>query len=139
MKKILLLLSMMIMLSVAVVGSAANSRMLEEEDAIAQKFINGGSYNNVASVMTEEMKNNWDEKAYSNYQAQMGKVTFNKLRIVQFLDDVDVLTYQVVTDKVPVARYQFVFKQEKGKLVLFDFGIGVPQDNAEPKAETENK
>ena len=71
MKKILMLVTMIMMLAVSAVCSASNGKVLDEEEAIVDKFINGGNYKAVTSMMTEDMQKNWDEKAYNNLHAQL--------------------------------------------------------------------
>ena len=44
MKKILMLVTMIMMLAVSAVCSASNGKVLDAEEAIVDKFINGGAY-----------------------------------------------------------------------------------------------
>lgn len=53
---------MIMMLAVSAVCSASNGKVLDAEEAIVDKFINGGNYKAVTSMMTEDMQKNWDEK-----------------------------------------------------------------------------
>lgn len=55
MKKILMLVTMIMMLAVSAVCSASNGKVLDAEEAIVDKFINGGNYKAVTSMMTEDM------------------------------------------------------------------------------------
>ena len=43
MKKILMLVTMIMMLAVSAVCSASNGKVLDEEEVIVDKFINGGN------------------------------------------------------------------------------------------------
>lgn len=52
MKKILMLVTMIMMLAVSAVCSASNGKVLDAEEAIVDKFINGGNYKAVTSMMT---------------------------------------------------------------------------------------
>lgn len=78
---------MIMMLAVSAVCSASNGKVLDAEEAIVDKFINGGNYKAVTSMMTEDMQKNWDEKAYNNLHAQLakdfGKLTTNQLIVVE--------------------------------------------------------
>lgn len=56
MKKILMLVTMIMMLAVSAVCSASNGKVLDEEEVIVDKFINGGNYKAVTSMMTEDMQ-----------------------------------------------------------------------------------
>lgn len=75
----------------------------DAEEAIVDKFINGGNYKAVTSMMTEDMQKNWDEKAYNNLHAQLakdfGKLTTNQLIVVEKHNGADVLLYQVAAEK----------------------------------------
>ena len=97
MKKILMLVTMIMMLAVSAVCSASNGKVLDEEEAIVDKFINGGNYKAVTSMMTEDMQKNWDEKAYNNLHAQLakdfGKLTTNQLIVVEKHNGADCLLY----------------------------------------------
>ena len=103
MKKILMLVTMVMMLAVSAVCSASNGKVLDSEEAIAAKFISGGNYKAITSMMTEDMQKNWDEKAYTNLQAQLakdfGKLTTNQLLVVEKHNGADVLLYQVAAEK----------------------------------------
>lgn len=134
MKKIFMLAVMVMMLAVSAVCSAASGKILDAEESIAEKFIGGGNYKAVSALMTADMQKNWDETAYNNMQEQVGKnfgkLTTNRLRIIQKLDDADVLTYQVISEKIPSARFLYVFVLNGEKPLLSDFRIMLPQQEA---------
>ncbi|MDO4921710.1 MAG: hypothetical protein Q4E64_07775 [Phascolarctobacterium sp.] len=131
MKKIFMLAVTVMMLAVSAVCSAANGKVLDAEEAIAEKFISGGDYKAVSSLMSADMQQNWNETVYANMQEQIaktfGKLTTNRLRIIQKLDDADVLIYQVVSEKIPTARFVYVFVVNGEKPLLKDFTLGLPQ------------
>lgn len=134
MKKFVMLVAMVMMLTVSAVCSASSGSTLDAEEAMVNKFLTSANYKAVVSQMTENMKKDWDEKAYGNFKEQVGKITLNKLRIVQKLDDADILEYQVVSDKLPRAGFQFVFLFNGDKPVMERFGVAVPQPKEEEKA-----
>ena len=139
MKKILMLVTMVMMLAVSAVCSASNGKVLDSEEAIAAKFISGGNYKAITSMMTEDMQKNWDEKAYTNLQAQLakdfGKLTTNQLLVVEKHNGADVLLYQVVAEKKPAARFVYLFKLNGEKPLLHDFSVMLPQQKEVAKEE----
>ena len=139
MKKILMLVTMVMMLAFSAVCSASNGKVLDSEEAIAAKFISGGNYKAITSMMTEDMQKNWDEKAYTNLQAQLakdfGKLTTNQLLVVEKHNGADVLLYQVAAEKKPDARFVYFFKLNGGKPLLHDFSVMLPQQKDAAKEE----
>ncbi len=137
MKKIVMMVVMMMMLAISAVCSASNGKVLDAEEAIAAKFLAGGNYNAVSSVMADEMKKNWDEKTYSNFQAQIakdfGKLTTNQLIVVEKHKNADVLLYQVTAEKMPAARFVYLFELNGEKALLKDFSVMLPQKPEEAK------
>ena len=131
MKKIFMLAVMVMTLAVSAVCSAANGKILDAEEAAVDKFINGGNYKAVSALMSADMLANWDEAAYGNMleqvQKNFGSLTTNRLRIIEKLDDADVLTYQVISEKIPVARFIYVFVLNGEKPLLKEFQILLPQ------------
>lgn len=137
MKKIVMMVVMMMMLAISAVCSASNGKVLDAEEAIVAKFLAGGNYNAVSSVMTDEMKKNWDEKTYSNFQVQIakdfGKLTTNQLIVVEKHKNADVLLYQVTAEKMPAARFVYLFELNGEKAMLKDFSVMLPQKQEETK------
>lgn len=137
MKKIIMLITMVMMLAFSAVCSAADGKTLQAEEAAANKFFNAKNYAAAATVMTEDMKKNFDEKAFENFQkfkAEIGKQELKNLRVVEFYDDVHVLTYQVKYEKSPVNQFRFIFQADKPLLVTFGMAAPAPekeQTNAE--------
>ena len=132
MKKILMLVTMVMMLAVSAVCSASNGKVLDSEEAIAAKFISGGNYKAITSMMTEDMQKNWDEKAYTNLQAQLAT---NQLLVVEKHNGADVLLYQVAAEKKPAARFVYLFKLNGEKPLLHDFSVMLPQQKEAAKEE----
>ncbi len=132
MKKLFLTLVMLLTLAVASVASAAaNGKILDAEESAAEKFFNSGNYKTAMSVMTAEMIGNWDEQSYNSMKSSIsenfGKITTNRLRVVEKLDDAEVLMYQIVAEKMPAARFVYVFKLNGDVPRLQDFRVILPQ------------
>lgn len=138
MKKILMLVTMVMMLAFSAVCSASNGKVLDAEEALVAKFLAGGNYKAVSVVMTPEMQKNWDEKAYSNFQETLakdfGKLNTNQLIVVEKHKDADVLLYQVAAEKIPAARFVYLFKLNGEKPLLNDFSVMLPQKKDEAAA-----
>ena len=138
MKKIVLFMLMLLMLAISSVCSAASGKVLDAEEAIVAKFVESGNFKAVSSMLSAEMQKNWDEKAYSNFQESLakdfGKLTTNKLRIIEKFDDADVLTYQIIAEKVPAARFVFVFVLNGEKPLLNDLRVMLPKPKEEAPA-----
>lgn len=139
MKKILMLVTMVMMLAFSAVCSASNGKVLDAEEALVAKFLAGGNYKAVSAVMTPEMQKNWDEKAYTNFQTTLGKdfgkLNTNQLIVVEKHKDADVLLYQVAAEKIPAARFVYLFKLSGEKPLLNDFSVMLPQKKEEAAAE----
>ena len=131
MKKIVLFLVTLLVLAFSAVCSAASGKVLDAEEAIVAKFIAGGNFKAVSPLLSAEMQKNWTEKSYSNFQNSLakdfGKLTTNKLRIIEKFDDADVLTYQIIAEKVPAARFIFVFVLNGEKPLLNDLRVMLPK------------
>lgn len=140
MKKIILMLAMVMVMAFSAVCSASNGKVLDAEEGIAAKFLNGANYNAVVSVMSDEMKKNWDEKSYANFKEELnknfGKISTNQLIVLEKHDGADLLLYQVASEKIPAARFVYLFSVQGEKPLLSDFRIMLPQVK---KEEAENK
>lgn len=135
MKKILMLVTMVMMLAFSAVCSASNGKVLDAEEALAAKFLTAGNYKAVSALMTPEMQKNWDEKAYTNFQSTLandfGKLNTNQLIVVEKHKNADVLLYQVAAEKVPAVRFVYLFKLNGEKPLLDDFSVMLPQKKEE--------
>ena len=130
MKKIVILLVMLLTLGLSAVCSAASGKILDAEEAIVAKFLQG-NYKAISPSISVEMQKNFTETAYANFHAQLakdfGKLTTNKLRVIEKFDDADVLTYQIIGEKVPAARFVFIFVLNGEKPLLNDFRVMLPK------------
>ncbi len=143
MKKMLMLLVMVMTLAVSAVCSAAGGKVLDAEEAIVAKFMGGNNYKAVSSMMSADMQKDWTENAYNNMHEQVaksfGKLTTNRLRVIEKLDDADVLVYQIVGEKIPAARFVYVFVLNGEKPLLKDFQILLPKPQEEASANAAGK
>jgi len=134
MKKIVMLLVMLLTLGLSTVCSAASGKILDAEEAIVAKFMEG-NYKAISPSISAEMQKNFTETAYANFHSQLatdfGKVTTNKLRVVEKFDDADVLTYQIIAEKVPAARFVYVFVLNGEKPLLNDLKVLLPKPQQE--------
>lgn len=134
MKKIVMLLVMLLTLAFSAVCSAASGKVLDAEESIVAKFMEG-NYKAVSSLISADMQKNFTETAYANFHAQLakdfGKLTTNKLRVVEKFDDADVLTYQIIAEKVPAARFVYVFVLNGDKPLLNDLRVLLPKPQQE--------
>ena len=67
MKKIVMLLVMLLTLAFSAVCSAASGKILDAEEAIVAKFMAGGNFKAVSSMLSADMQKNWDEKSFTNF------------------------------------------------------------------------
>lgn len=134
MKKIVMLAVMLLTLAFSAVCSAASGKVLDAEEAIVAKFMEG-NYKAVSPLISADMQKNFTETAYANFHAQLdkdfGKLTTNKLRVVEKFDDADVLTYQIIAEKVPAARFVYVFVLNGDKPLLNDLRVLLPKPQQE--------
>lgn len=134
MKKIVMLLVMLLTLAFSAVCSAASGKVLDAEEAIVAKFMEG-NYKAASSLISADMQKNFTETAYANFHAQLakdfGKLTTNKLRVIEKFDDADVLTYQIIAEKVPAARFVYVFVLNGDKPLLNDLRVLLPKPQQE--------
>lgn len=129
---------MVMMLAISAICSASNGTVLDAEENIASRFLTGGNYKAVTSLMTADMQKNWDESSYNNFQAQIakdfGKITTNQLIVVEKHKDADVLLYQVASEKIPAARFVYLFLLNGEKPLLSDFSVMLPQQKTDNNA-----
>lgn len=140
MKKIVLTLAALAVMAISSVCNAAaiSGKTLDAEQAVVEKFLAATTYKQVEPLMAADMAKDWDEKIYANFQSFMntnaGKLTNHQLRAAEFFDDADVLTYQASFEKMPQARYVFVFKNVNGKPMLLNINpmFPAPQNQEAP-------
>ena len=138
MKKLVMLLVMLLSLAVTAVCNAASGKILDAEEAIVAKFVEGGNYKAVSSMLSADMQKDWNEKAYANFQSSLtnafGKLTTNKQRIIEKFAAQDILPYQIIGEKIPAARFVFVFVLNGEKPLLNDFRVMLPKPQQEAPA-----
>ncbi len=136
MKKIVVMLTMVLMLAFSAVCSASNGKVLDNEEAMINKFLSATKYSAISTMMTEDMKKDFNEEAFNNFREQMdknfGKLNEKQLFMVEKGKDVDVLRYQSKFELVPEAQFVFMFKVENEKPMLAKFALALPpKDNGE--------
>ncbi len=130
MKKIVLMLTMVFMLAFSAVCSASNGKVLDAEETIINKFLSATKYSAITSMMTEDMKKDFNEETFNNFREQLdknfGKLNEKQLFLVEKGKDVDVLRYQSSFALVPEAQFVFMFKVENEKPLLAKFALALP-------------
>ena len=131
MKKMLMMVVMVLTLAFSAVCSASNGSLLDAQEKIVGNFLKGTNYKSVSALMNDDMKKNWDEKTYNNFKEQIakdfGKINTQDLILVEKHKNADILLYQVTSEKVPAARFVFLFQVEKDKPMLADFNVMLPK------------
>ena len=132
MKKMLMMVVMVLTLAFSAVCSASNGSLLDAQEKIVGNFLKGTNYKSVSALMNDDMKKNWDEKTYNNFKEQIakdfGKINTQDLILVEKHKNADILLYQVTSEKVPAARFVFLFQVEKEKPMLADFNVMLPKE-----------
>lgn len=140
MKKMLMMVVMVLTLAFSAVCSASNGSLLDAQEKIVGNFLKGTNYKSVSALMNDDMKKNWDAKTYNNFKEQIakdfGKINTQDLILVEKHKNADILLYQVTSEKVPAARFVFLFQVEKEKPMLADFNVMLPKKE---EAATEKK
>lgn len=130
MKKIVLMLTMVFMLAFSAVCSASNGKVLDTEENMINKFLSATKYSAITSMMTEDMKKEFNEETFNNFREQLdknfGKLNDKQLFLVEKGKDVDVLRYQSSFALVPEAQFVFMFKIENEKPLLAKFALALP-------------
>lgn len=130
MKKIVLMLTMVFMLAFSAVCSASNGKVLDNEENMINKFLSATKYSAITSMMTEDMKKEFNEETFNNFREQLdknfGKLNEKQLFLVEKGKDVDVLRYQSSFALVPEAQFVFMFKVENEKPLLAKFALALP-------------
>ena len=68
MKKILLMLTMVLVLGFSAICSASNGKVLDAEEAMVNKFLAASNYSAVTSMMTDGMKKDFTEEVFKNFK-----------------------------------------------------------------------
>ena len=74
MKKILLMLTMVLVLGFSAICSASNGKVLDAEEAMVNKFLAASNYSAVTSMMTDGMKKDFTEEVFKNFKEQMNRL-----------------------------------------------------------------
>ncbi len=124
------MLTMVFMLAFSAVCSASNGKVLDAEETIINKFLSATKYTAITSMMTEDMKKDFNEETFNNFREQLdknfGKLNEKQLFLVEKGKDVDVLRYQSSFALVPEAQFVFMFKVENEKPLLAKFALALP-------------
>ena len=133
MKKILLMLTMVLVLGFSAICSASNGKVLDAEEAMVNKFLAASNYSAVTSMMTDGMK-----EVFKNFKEQMdknfGAVSEKRLVVIEKGADADILRYSMKFAKQPEAMMSFLFAVKNEKPLLGDFGIALPQKEENKEA-----
>lgn len=138
MKKILLMLTMVLVLGFSAICSASNGKVLDAEEVIVNKFLNASNYSVVNSIMNDNMKKEFTEEIFKNFKEQLdknfGAVAEKRLVIIEKGPDADVLRYGMKFAKQPEVMMSFLFSIKNEKPLLSDFRIDLPQKEESKEA-----
>ncbi|CAK7021562.1 hypothetical protein [Phascolarctobacterium sp.] len=138
MKKILLMVTMVLVLGFSAICSASNGKVLDAEETMVNKFLNASNYAAVTSIMTDDMKKDFTEEVFKNFKEQMNKnfgaVSEKRLVVIEKGADADILRYSMKFAKQPEAMMSFLFAVKNEKPLLGDFGIALPQKEENKEA-----
>lgn len=142
MKKILLMLTMVLVLGFSAICSASNGKVLDAEEAMVNKFLAASNYSAVTSMMTDGMKKDFTEEVFKNFKEQFkeqmdknfGAVSEKRLVVIEKGADADILRYSMKFAKQPEAMMSFLFAVKNEKPLLGDFGIALPQKEENKEA-----
>ena len=113
MKKILLMLTMVLVLGFSAICSASNGKVLDAEEAMVNKFLAASNYSAVTSMMTDGMKKDFTEEVFKNFKEQMdknfGAVSEKRLVVIERGADADILRYSMKFAQQPEAMMSFLF------------------------------
>ena len=126
MKKILLIVMMLVM-CVSSACFASDGSVLDAEAKMVDQFLNASSYKNVSSILSADMKANFDETKFNEYKAS----------ITNDLGGVDRVVYGAGFEKGQVMMVIADFAVDsKEKPLLLNIAIVPPQPaNEEGNAE----
>lgn len=138
MKKILLMLTMVMVLGFSAICSASNGKVLDNEESMVNKFLGASNYSAITSMMTDDMKKDFTEEVFKNFKAQLdknfGEISERRLVVIEKGLDADILRYKIKTAKQPEAMMSFLFSVKNEKPLLGDFGMALPQKEENKEA-----
>ncbi len=138
MKKILLIVMMLVM-TVSSACFASDGSVLDAEAKMVDQFLTASSYTNVSSILSADMKANFDETKFNEYKASITKDlgAYKEKQLVNLIKrpGVDRLVYGAgfEGDKVMMVIADFAVKNEKP--LLLNIAIVPPQPANEQGSE----
>lgn len=142
MKKILLIVMMLVM-CVSSACFASDGSVLDAEAKMVDQFLNASSYKNVSSILSDDMKANFDETKFNEYKASITKDlgAFKEKQLVNVIKrpGVDRLVYGAGFDggKVMMVIADFAVNNEKP--LLLNIAIVPPQPQKDQAQADQNK
>ena len=137
MKKILLIVMMLVM-CVSSACFASDGSVLDAEAKMVDQFLNASSYKNVSSILSADMKANFDETKFNEYKASITNA-YKEKQLVNLIKrpGVDRVVYGAGFEKGQVMMVIADFAVDsKEKPLLLNIAIVPPQPaNEEGSAE----
>lgn len=139
MKKIVIMLTMVLMMAFTAVCNASNGKVLDSEEAMVNKFLSATKYSAVESMLDADFKKEFTEETFNNFKEQLGK-NFGKLNeknlfMVEKGNKADALRYRSSFELAPEVQMLFIFKVENEKPLLANFALALPPKEDKEKAE----
>ena len=138
MKKILLMVMMLVM-CVSSACFASDGSVLDAEAKIVDQFLNASSYKNVSSILSDDMKANFDEAKFNEYKASITKDlgNYKEKQLVNLIKrpGVDRLVYGAGFDSNKVMMVIADFAVTNEKPLLLNIAIVPPQPAGEQGKE----
>lgn len=138
MKKILLIVMMLVM-CVSSACFASDGSVLDAEAKMVDQFLNASSYKNVSSILSDDMKANFDETKFNEYKTSITKDlgAYKEKQLVQVIKrpGLDRLVFGAgfEGDKVMMVIADFTVTNEKP--LLLNIAIVPPQPAGEQNSE----
>lgn len=138
MKKILLIVMMLVM-CVSSACFASDGSVLDAEAKMVDQFLGASSYKNVSSILSDDMKANFDETKFNEYKASIAKDlgAYKEKQLVQVIKrpGLDRLVFGAgfEGDKVMMVIADFAVNNEKP--LLLNIAIVPPQPANEQGSE----
>ncbi len=108
-------------------AAAPLGTVLDAEAAAVDRFLTATKYKDVAPILHDELKEEFKEENFEKFRelvgTNLGALQSTTLRIIEKLDDADILQYQAHFEKDPTAGYVFYFRLVKNKPLLFRFDL----------------
>ena len=134
MKKMIMLVAMLMMMSLCSICSATPGKVLDTEMSIIDKLFTAPNYKAVQPLLAADFQKDFNEESFNNFKKMttdnFGTVNQKVLRVITKLDDADLLEYIFSFSKVPVVAYRFDFLVDKEKPLLVNIKFQLPQQAA---------